>query len=39
MYALLNVAFALLAGLLLSRSISRLRLRDVSGVLVAGVLI
>ena len=39
MYALLNVAFALLAGLLMTRIFSRWRLPDVTAFLVAGVLI
>ena len=38
MYALLNVAFALLAGLLMTRIFSRWRLPDVTAFLVAGVL-
>ena len=37
MYALLNVAFALLAGLLMTRIFSRWRLPDVTAFLVAGV--
>lgn len=39
MYALLNVAFALLAGLLMTRIFSRWHLPDVTAFLVAGVLI
>ena len=39
MYALLNVAFALLAGLLMTRIFSRWRLPAVTAFLVAGVLI
>ena len=39
MYALLNVAFALLAGLLMTRLFSRWHLPDVTAFLVAGVLI
>ena len=39
MYTLLNLAFALLAGLLMTRLFSRWRLPDVTAFLVAGVLI
>lgn len=39
MYALLNLAFALLAGLLMTRLFSRWQLPDVTAFLVAGVLI
>ena len=39
MYTLLNVAFALLAGLLMTRIFSRWQLPDVTAFLVAGVLI
>ncbi len=39
MYALLNVAFALLAGLMMTRLFSKGRLPDVTAFLVAGVLI
>ena len=39
MYALLNVAFALFAGLMMTRVFSRWRLPDVTAFLVAGVLI
>ena len=39
MYALLNIALALLAGLLMTRLFSRWRLPDVTAFLVAGVLI
>ena len=39
MYALLNVAFALLAGLMMTRLFSRWHLPDVTAFLVAGVLI
>ena len=39
MYTLLNLAFALLAGLLMTRLFSRWHLPDVTAFLVAGVLI
>ena len=39
MYALLNVAFALFAGLMMTRIFGKWRLPDVTAFLVAGVLI